>query len=1109
MGLTHRSQSALEYMMTYGWAILVIVIVAALLYALGIFSPSSYISTSITGFSGVTVSTASVSPTEVGIQVQDITGNTIQITAVNATLNGKTYTSFICDQTTIIEGGNTECFVSGNFGSAASISSVHVSIGYLSLGIFNVPYTSVGTVTSRLAPYIQGGPFQASNNIAYVSSWSGALNEVNLSSDQVISSLGNPTWGSSQVLVSPNGSVAFIPDAWTTLGIFKLPSFQLIKKYWGNGCNHYVTLSPNSEYAFVSVDCGNYINVFNLSSNSYYNFKNIIVQNDPQELITASNGDIYVVNQNSQSISVISPESLSDIANITNIGMSGGGYPFAIGYDSQNGNMYLPSTNYCNNWNNISIVSTGTNSLVGMINGLGPNPRVAVYSPNGKYVYVDNLNNLNCGGNSNTGTLSVVNASTWSVIENINVQEMPRGIAVDPATGTIYVENSGSNSISVISNSTYSVTSTITGNGLDYPRGSAVANGDLYVSNWNGNSISVFSLSNNVAVTTIPVQSNPWRIAASLNGAYIYVPDYGSGNVAVISTSSNSVLTYIGVGCNPSNIVVVPNSQKAFGTCWNSNQVFIINTSSNSLIASAFGVTTVGNNLRAITVSPNGQYVYVAPWSQPTQLVVLSTSTDSVIERSTLSPPAAVSDLLFNNNGDQLVAVFPWNQISPIKIYSPATLQPIGQVGMLYCPSSIAISPNGKYAAVPLNCQSAISIINLSSGAVLYTTLDFWGSPQMETFSPNSQILYFSTGGAIESMNVSTGNITEYKAVGSCPWWVSVGPNGNRVYLSYSCGSSNWQNMQEGVSIFSSSLGNQTNINGVGITIGGLALSADSSKLYTTNNNGCGVATLSTVTNEVENYPFCQFNWGQNNILLDGNIAYVNNNADWAGGSVVVYNMSSDTEIRVIKNVGPDPNGLAITANREDVYSVSGQDIYSPNVNFGNGTITEISTSTNSVVGSFIADGCPQSIMTPVTGDYAIIPFQCAPNNGVEFWDISSNTPGKIIQTGGCPQGVALNPTGTLAFVTNCNNQINIINMTSQSLITSVGGGGLNNPSDVAVTSSGKYAYITNWNTNQLSVLNITAALLNSANPFLQPVNLTQSNNWRSIVIEGGSYSSS
>ena len=45
-----RSQSALEYMMTYGWAILIIVIVAVILYSMGIFNPSSSISSTITGF---------------------------------------------------------------------------------------------------------------------------------------------------------------------------------------------------------------------------------------------------------------------------------------------------------------------------------------------------------------------------------------------------------------------------------------------------------------------------------------------------------------------------------------------------------------------------------------------------------------------------------------------------------------------------------------------------------------------------------------------------------------------------------------------------------------------------------------------------------------------------------------------------------------------------------------------------------------------------------------------------------------------------------------------------------------------------------------------------
>ncbi|MEM3418484.1 MAG: hypothetical protein QW285_05270, partial [Candidatus Nanoarchaeia archaeon] len=36
-----KAQAALEYLMTYGWAILVIVIVIAALYALGVFTPKA------------------------------------------------------------------------------------------------------------------------------------------------------------------------------------------------------------------------------------------------------------------------------------------------------------------------------------------------------------------------------------------------------------------------------------------------------------------------------------------------------------------------------------------------------------------------------------------------------------------------------------------------------------------------------------------------------------------------------------------------------------------------------------------------------------------------------------------------------------------------------------------------------------------------------------------------------------------------------------------------------------------------------------------------------------------------------------------------------------
>ena len=78
-----RSQSALEYMMTYGWAILIIVIVAVILYSMGIFNPSSSITTTSIGFSPFTVSSTVCNPA--GLSVA-IIGGGLPDTATQATI---------------------------------------------------------------------------------------------------------------------------------------------------------------------------------------------------------------------------------------------------------------------------------------------------------------------------------------------------------------------------------------------------------------------------------------------------------------------------------------------------------------------------------------------------------------------------------------------------------------------------------------------------------------------------------------------------------------------------------------------------------------------------------------------------------------------------------------------------------------------------------------------------------------------------------------------------------------------------------------------------------------------------------------------------------------
>jgi hypothetical protein len=147
MGLTHRSQSALEYMMTYGWAILVIVIVAAVLYSLGIFSPSSSLSTTITGFSNLgTVNAVCLGGTSFTISIGDSTGYPINVTEINLTSSsGKTtYSPNILIQPNSIQ---TVTVPSSSLCSPGARYSISAVVSYLEPGqIFPGPYTSTGTV---------------------------------------------------------------------------------------------------------------------------------------------------------------------------------------------------------------------------------------------------------------------------------------------------------------------------------------------------------------------------------------------------------------------------------------------------------------------------------------------------------------------------------------------------------------------------------------------------------------------------------------------------------------------------------------------------------------------------------------------------------------------------------------------------------------------------------------------------------------------------------------------------------------------------------------------------------------------------------------------------
>ncbi len=184
--LSKKAQSALEYMMTYGWAILIIVIVAVILYSMGIFNPSSSISATVTGFSGLGVTQAScvnsVNNQILELYVYNEVGYIVNLTEINVTgSNGVHVTQKV---NSLLPAGKSAMFyINGACNKSSSSYSGSATITYTEPGqVLQGPYLSTGKILNipikadpNLIANFSGGPHYISLSKNAAANVSGSL----------------------------------------------------------------------------------------------------------------------------------------------------------------------------------------------------------------------------------------------------------------------------------------------------------------------------------------------------------------------------------------------------------------------------------------------------------------------------------------------------------------------------------------------------------------------------------------------------------------------------------------------------------------------------------------------------------------------------------------------------------------------------------------------------------------------------------------------------------------------------------------------------------------------------------------------------------------------
>ena len=132
----------------------------------------------------------------------------------------------------------------------------------------------------------------------------------------------------------------------------------------------------------------------------------------------------------------------------------------------------------------------------------------------------------------------VINTDTNTVIDTVQVGDLPSGVAVSPDSTRVYVTNAAPNgTVSVIDAATNAVTATIPVGNSPIGVGVSPDGARVYVTNRGfpgPGSLQVINAATNNVTATIPVGEDAWALAVSPDGKRVYVANLGDDSVSVI-----------------------------------------------------------------------------------------------------------------------------------------------------------------------------------------------------------------------------------------------------------------------------------------------------------------------------------------------------------------------------------------------------------------------------------------------------------------------------------------------------------------------------------------------------------------------------------------------
>jgi len=147
-----KGQTSLDFLMTYGWALLLIVIVVGALFALGVFNVGAFIGSRTTGFAQVGVIAWNVDHTAgLTVKLQNHAGVDVNVTNFSMTYGTNavdiTYNASLYNSGFLPNGGTSATITVGTIDGLSSGMTLTIPLAITYIDSNGFAYTETGTLS--------------------------------------------------------------------------------------------------------------------------------------------------------------------------------------------------------------------------------------------------------------------------------------------------------------------------------------------------------------------------------------------------------------------------------------------------------------------------------------------------------------------------------------------------------------------------------------------------------------------------------------------------------------------------------------------------------------------------------------------------------------------------------------------------------------------------------------------------------------------------------------------------------------------------------------------------------------------------------------------------